>query len=94
MFHVNLRLADEHSPRLVWGIASRSLPTERRWRNIPEPEMRIAEIIGDEPQSAAFRQQYHLPEVLPRERVGTIRVLCPTSAERDSRIATMPSPPR
>jgi hypothetical protein len=91
MFHVNMRLADERSPRLVWGIAQRSLPTEKYWRQIPWTEVRIAEIIGDEPQSRGFRAHYRLPPVAEREQVGRIRVLCPTAPwDEGAQIAGQP----
>ena len=78
MFHVNLRLTDEHSPKRVWAIAQRCGPTEKYWRQIPWTEMRIAEIVGDEQQSLEYCQRFHLPPVAAREQFGTIRVLCPT----------------
>ena len=78
MFHANLRLTDEHSPKRVWAIAQRCGPTEKFWRQIPWTEMRIAEIVGDEQQSLEYRQRFRLPPVAAREQVGSIRVLCPT----------------
>ena len=41
--------------------------------------MRVAEIVGDESQNAGFRREYRLPELVAREQVGTIRVLCPAA---------------
>jgi len=78
MFHANLRLTDERSPKRIWAIAQRCRPTEKYWRQIPWNEMRIAEIVGDEPQSQKYREHFKLPPVAAREQVGTIRVLCPT----------------
>jgi hypothetical protein len=77
MFHANLRLADQQAPRRVWGISHRCEPTAKYWRQIPKSEMRIGEIVGDEAQSAAFRQWYRAPTVVAREQVGAVRVLCP-----------------
>jgi hypothetical protein len=77
MFHANLRLADQQPSRRVWGISHRCEPTARYWRQIPASETRIGEIVGDEAQSAAFRQLYRAPSVVAREQVGLVRVLCP-----------------
>ena len=77
MFHVNLRLAEAGSPRRVWAICHRSRATAKYWRQVPLAETRIAEIIGDEPQSLQFRQHYQAPRSWRAEQVGTIRVLRP-----------------
>jgi hypothetical protein len=77
MFHANLRLADQQPPRRVWGISHRCEPTARYWRQILASETRIGEIVGDEAQSAVFRQLYRAPSVVAREQVGAVRVLCP-----------------
>jgi hypothetical protein len=82
MFHANLRLADANSPRVVWGIANRSRPTEAQWRNVSWTAVRVGEIAGDEVQAAQFLTRYRFPPLTEHNRVGDIRVLEPVEVAK------------
>ncbi len=78
VFHANLRLADQGSSRVVWGITQRSRPTMRCWSRVPESDTRIASILGDEGNAWAFAEHYRLPPLVELGRGQRIRVLTPT----------------
>lgn len=78
MFHANMLLADRGQPARVWGVAFRCRPTSDTWAHVPVEETRVAEIIGDEPQTALVLARYGLPRLEVERELRTIRVLRPS----------------
>lgn len=92
VFHANMRLADEHSPRHVWGLCFRSGPTRPQWQHLPPEQLRIAEILGDEQRSHDYREKYGLANVAASALHGKVRVLTPSAPHVASdQVAIQPS---
>ena len=75
VFHANLRLADQRVRRTVWGLAHRAGATEQKWTQVQWRSVRIAEIVGDEPQTARNLRHYRILRVVEHARVRSIRTL-------------------
>jgi hypothetical protein len=80
VYHANLLLYERGEARRVWGITHRSLPTAALWTAVPLDQTRVAAIAGDEDQVEQWVKAYHLPELIPHQRLGAITVLLPRAA--------------
>ena len=79
VFHANLVLRERGSSHEVWGVAYRSEPTWRRWREMPADTMRVAVPRGER---EAARWTSPLPPLVEVERRPSITVWRPVSATR------------
>jgi hypothetical protein len=86
VFHANMLLADEGSPYIVWGIATRAAPTADRWMAVPAADTRIAELRGQEQQAQAMLDRYGVPPLVIAEELSTIRVKRPIEPLATSRL--------
>jgi hypothetical protein len=75
-FHANLVLHENGSYRRVWGVTTRSTPTQMFWSAIPVGQMRLAAIVGD-PEVESMLRTYSFPPVTEERRFTDILVFKP-----------------
>jgi hypothetical protein len=79
VFETNLKMADRHVNRVVWGVTFRSSPTRRYWSRTPLESMRVAVPPGDDPLAALYLKDCGFPLLVVAEKLPTIWVLRPKS---------------
>jgi len=89
MFDANLALRDQGERRVVWGITTRSGPTQRYWSRIPPDQMRVAIPAGGslpgEPSPEDYLKAYGYPKFVVVEKRSTIWVLRPEPVAQTAR---------
>ncbi len=79
VFETNLKMADRHADRVVWGVTFRSSPTRRYWSRTPLEMIRVAVPPGDDPLAELYLKDYGFPALVVAEKLPTIWVLRPKS---------------
>jgi hypothetical protein len=73
-FHANLTLYEMGSDRKIWGVTTRSTPTQIYWSQIPPEKMRLATVNGD-PSVPYALQLYSFPPVVQEQTFKDIVIL-------------------
>jgi hypothetical protein len=75
-FDVNLALYEAGGDRTVWGVTTRSTPTQIYWSKIPQDKMRFAAVTGDA-AVAYVVNLYSLPALTQVQTFKDIVILAP-----------------
>jgi len=77
-FDVNLALYEAGSERRVWGVTTRSTPTQIYWSKIPPDKMRFAAVAGDTAVPYVV-DLYSLPPLTVVQNLKDIVILAPSA---------------
>jgi hypothetical protein len=77
VYDANLVLHDRGERRIVWGIAERSGPTRRLWKQVPPEKLSIAIPPGGDAATHFFLVHYGFPPMAVVEKRATVWVLRP-----------------